>query len=298
MLVLILGLMAWLALVWLHDDRGRRDRPRWWMCLWAVPLACLVAMAALVRSDLILQKLAGRLIMPAGLLWVAMGCAASAAWLRRRKRPALAWTLLLLGYTAVGSPLLAAAFMTHVESGMPAYDLDSGPAFDAVFVLGGGSERGPTRVELDAAGDRLILGALLYRRGKTPVLVTSGRSISGWGPARDLSDETATLWSQLGVPREAIIQVPEPVNTSQELAAYRRLVAEKGWTRLGIVSSAYHLPRALGLARRNGLEMTPIAADHRGGGLPPPALALVPYGPAFQQTNLAVWELVGRWVGR
>jgi uncharacterized SAM-binding protein YcdF (DUF218 family) len=255
-------------------------------------------MALLVRSDLILQKLAGRLIMPAGLLWVALGCAASAAWLRRRTRPAVIWTLVMAGYTAVGSPLVAALLMGHIESSVPIYDIDSGPSFDAVFVLGGGSEQGRTRVQLGTSGDRLILGALLYHRGKTPVLVTSGRSISGSGPPRDLSAETATLWKQLGVPSDAIIQVPEPVNTSQEMAAYQRLITEKGWTRLGLVSSAYHMPRALGLAARHGLSMTPIPADYRGHAVPPPALALLPYGPAFQQINVVSWELVGRWVGR
>jgi uncharacterized SAM-binding protein YcdF (DUF218 family) len=119
-----------------------------------------------------------------------------------------------------------------------------------------------------------------------------------WGPMRDLSAETAFMWTQMGVPREAIIEIPGSFNTSQEMKAYKDLVAEKGWTRLGIVSSAYHLPRALRLAESQGLTMTAIPADHRSDPLPPISLAIVPHGRAFNTTGVGFWELGGRWVGR
>lgn len=296
MLVLILGLATWLMLVWLHDHR--HDRPRLWKWLWVLPPAFLSAMALLVRADPIMQKVAGRLVMPVGLIWVAIICTAAAACLRRRARAAIGWSALFLAYTAAGCPLVASRLIEHLESSIPPYDLKDGPTFDAVFVLGGGSDMGPTRPELREQGDRLFLAAVLYKAGKTPTLVASGSTMSDWGPHRDLSAETAIMWMQMGVPREAIIELPDPVNTSEEMAAYRQLVADKGWTRLGLVSSAYHLARAMRLAERHGLAMTPIAADHRSEPLPPSALAIVPHGAAFDATGLALWELLGRRVGR
>jgi uncharacterized SAM-binding protein YcdF (DUF218 family) len=296
MLVLLLGLATWLVLVWLHDHR--RDRPRRWKWLWFLPPVFLVTMALFVRSDPIAQKIVGRLVMPVGLIWVAMAGTASVVWLRRRTRAAMGWSVLFLAYTASGCPLVSMLLTDRLESSIAPYDLHDGPGFDAVFVLGGGSDEGPTRPELNEQGDRLFLAAILYKTGKASTLVTSGSTMPGWGPKRDLSAETAFMWTQMGVPREAIIELPGSFNTSQEMEAYKDLVAEKGWRRLGIVSSAYHLPRALRLAESHGLTMTAIPADHRSDPLPPFSLALVPHGRAFDTIGLVVWELVGRWVGR
>jgi uncharacterized SAM-binding protein YcdF (DUF218 family) len=94
------------------------------------------------------------------------------------------------------------------------------------------------------------------------------------------------------------VQVPGPKNTSQEMAALGRLARDRGWKRIGLVTSASHLRRAMRLARRQGLDPTPIPADARGKIQPASAVGLVPSGPGFFSVQVASKEILGALIGR
>jgi len=65
----------------------------------------------------------------------------------------------------------------------------------------------------------------------------------------------------LGVPPQAIEQCGG-ANTSEELTHLAQLI--KPGERAGLVTSAWHLPRALRLAGRHGLQLEPVPADFQG----------------------------------
>ena len=71
-----------------------------------------------------------------------------------------------------------------------------------------------------------------------------------------------------------------------------------GTKRVAIVTSAWHLPRALALARRFGLAADGIPADRRGRMPPASPAFLVPDGAALHDTQLWCTETIGRMVGR
>jgi uncharacterized SAM-binding protein YcdF (DUF218 family) len=103
----------------------------------------------------------------------------------------------------------------------------------------------------------------------------------------------------MGIPEGAIVQVREPLRTtSDEIARYKALVEERGWKRVGLVSSAWHLPRALALCREQGLEVVPIPANHRGRPAWPSPAYLVPQFDGFLDVQFACKEYLGRLVGR
>src|SRR6185295_9543591 len=127
-------------------------------------------------------KLIGCLFLPATLVWLAI----VALLVRARREPRWRWPLLglLVGYTIAGSPWTCYLLLRSLER--PFEDLrplDGATPYDAVFVMGGGSSSlpngDPLSPELGEAGDRLRLAAVLYRRGLTPVLVTSGMTPDG-----------------------------------------------------------------------------------------------------------------------
>src|SRR6185295_9666007 len=137
-----------------------------------------------------------------------------------------------------------------------------------------------------------------YFAHKTKILVTSGSSIPGIQLPQDLSEATRQIWTELQIPSEAILRLPEPKNTSQEIAAFKALVAERGFQKVGVLSSAWHLRRVRALAEKEGLDAIFIAADHRGGEpFFSPAL-VIPQPGALKTTQNAIWELLGRAVGR
>jgi uncharacterized SAM-binding protein YcdF (DUF218 family) len=109
---------------------------------------------------------------------------------------------------------------------------------------------------------------------------------------------TATVLTELGVPDEAIVrQQGHTRNTREEAAAAARLVRERGWKRVGVVTSAWHMRRALGLFRRAGVDAVPLAADHRGELRWDGLYSIVPRDVGYYLVSKSCWELLGTLVG-
>jgi uncharacterized SAM-binding protein YcdF (DUF218 family) len=278
----------------------RHPQPRtwqWWLG-WAVPLVAL-AVAAVTAQDLAVQKLIGRLVMPLGLLWLALWAFTAWQLQRRQWQTAIAGGILALLCSAFGNEVLGARLIAGLQADYPAVDLSTAGPFDAVFVCGGGTGIEPGgRAQLGDSGDRLLVAVSLWRQGRTPLLVASSSNIAGVENTRDLAAETAAIWHECGVPAEAIIRIPGPRNTSEEIARYHAETAARHWRKVAVISSAWHLPRIAGLCRREGFEPTLIGADYQGEGVMSPALLLVPTASGASSVQTAAWELLGRLVGR
>ena len=247
-----------------------------------------------------LEKTLGLLAMPAGLLWLLLLGTGLLLLRRRQWVPAalvvLAWAL----FGAAGNCYVGAALMARLEAAIPSVDLRQVQPFDAVFVLGGGTDVDPAGEPiLGTSGDRVLAAARLWHAGKARCLVASGWSREGLAGPRDLGRETRALWLGLGIPDRAILVVDEPCwITREEIAAYRRLQERQAWKRMALVSSAWHLPRALGLAGKAGLDVRPVGSDWRGQRTPLQIQKLVPQGTGLELTAKACWEMLGRLVGR
>lgn len=260
-------------------------------------LVCLTAMALAAPSGMVLRKTIAALAMPMGLLWSALIAAALVTWWRGRTALTVAFAAIALALTVLGSEPLANAGLAWVEGERGEQDPLEGEPFDAVIVLGGGTSDTPAGgVQLGCSGDRVALGARLHHRGRAPLLVTSGSPIEGFSE-HDSARATSRIWREMGVPPEAIVIVDGARTTGEEAAAIAPIARERGWDRVGLVSSASHLARAVPLFEAEGLEVVPLAADvrrrsARWRGL----VSLVPKGPAASDLHSVCWELLGRLV--
>ena len=287
LLALAAALVVWLA------RRGRALDRRWRIAGSIAAAALVVLAAATVPPLLVLRKQLAFFAMPTTLVWLALVALVVRSWPERRWR----WPLLalLIAYTLAGSSATSYLLLRGLERPfLSLRPLDAATRYDAVMVMGGGTslfrKGGPATPQLGVSGDRLRLAAGLWARGRTQILVTSGSSVDG---ERDYSAEASALWRDMGVPDDAILRVPGVRNTSEEVAAYTRLVAERGWKRIGIVTSARHLPRALALCRRHGLTAEPLPTDFRSEPPPSSLFLLVPEGEAFADVEDATWEYLG-----
>jgi uncharacterized SAM-binding protein YcdF (DUF218 family) len=255
--------------------------------------------------EFLLSKLLPQLLYPLGL-----GLGLGAAGLLGRRRRWGPW----LGASGLGViwlfalPLTSRQLIRGLEERGAALVPAVIPAADAVVVLGGGLRPPlPPRagVEVSEGGDRLLTGLRLLRQGKAAVLVTSGAAVSftaddptppeaAW--ARDLAVE-------LGVPSERILLNPRSRTTAEEARHIGELGQRLGWRRILLVTSAYHLPRALeSFQRHGGLEVIPVATDfqqpargHRG--RPTAAsvvMDLLPSAAALDLSTVAIKEHLGR----
>ncbi len=289
--------MSWLALAlfvaaialggW-QIQRASRRSPSWWWW-WTAPALLLAGAGTCAACNFFARKLVAALVMPAGLLWLTLILALTIALCRRRSWPALAIGSFLLAYSAAGSNPLGMRLAAGLESGVPDGDIFDQPPFDALVVLGGGNARRPDYTpQLGTSGDRIMVAAELYLAGKAQLLVATG----------DLGSDEVLLWKRLGVPQASTLVLAEPQDTAQEVAAVGELLRTRAWKRVGLVSSAWHLPRALHLCARQGIVVVPVPCDFHGIPVDWTAAELVPQWIGFFNVEQVAWEYVGRWSGR
>ncbi len=249
---------------------------------------------------MLVEKTAGFLLVPAGLVWLGLLGATLWRWRRGGLRAAFGLGVLTLGYTLAGNVHVGHALMRSLEQQVPGLETPLHEPLDAVCVFGGGTELdGFGRPQLACSGDRLVAAARLYHAGLARVLVASGVSADNPSGPRDLGAESRGIWRGLGVPDSAIHVLETPCrNTREEVAAFRELQLKMGWNRLGLLSSAWHLPRILRLARKHGLEGTACGSDWRGRKHVFQLPDIVPQGAGFWRVNVAAWEYWGRVAGR
>jgi len=140
------------------------------------------------------------------------------------------------------------------------------PIVDVAVVLGGGTEPAVLprpSVEVNSAGDRVLYAAQLYREGKAGKLLLSGGEISWLNegsttPAEDMAD----LLEFIGVPQEALVLETESKNTYENALYSAEILNTMEVDRILMVTSALHMPRAVALFEKQGLEVIPVPVDY------------------------------------
>lgn len=203
------------------------------------------------------------------------------------------------------TPLVAEILYRNLESRYPPIPLAEVPQAGCIVLLGGAvSPPLEPRVdtELSEAIDRVYKAAELYRAGKANMLiVTAGNqpwSLSPWAEA-DLLRELLIEW---GVPKEAIFLEGSSRNTRENAVYSKHLIDSIHCESSLLVTSAAHMPRAVGAFRAVGLSVTPVSTDVRVVNKKSPAVVdFMPSAGALAMTSEAIREWIGqlfyRWQG-
>jgi uncharacterized SAM-binding protein YcdF (DUF218 family) len=215
----------------------------------------------------VLLKILASLIMPPGALAVGVVLALLLALVRWRRLSrivlglAIAYTL-VLAFQPVGDVL-----MRHLEDQARAAEREAPPCcYDAIVVLGGGiaAAHPPQQPlpDLTENADRIWQAARLWRRGAAPRIIVTGGSFLAQhgGPATTEAEAMRVFLLDLGVPTEAIIDEGEALNTIDNIRNVRTIVGDG---RVALVTSAFHMPRALQLATRAGLRAAAFPTDYQ-----------------------------------
>jgi uncharacterized SAM-binding protein YcdF (DUF218 family) len=186
-----------------------------------------------------------------------------------KKKPkllALCAFLALLILFVGGNPLLARFLAKSLEwQNLPTPgDL---PRADAIVILGGGTEsKAYPRpiVELNAAGDRVMYGAHLFKDGKAPWILLGGGAIT-WQKQHSTTpaEEMGEVIKEFGITEKDYVLQSRSLNTYEEAVFDAEILRERGATRIILVTSAMHMPRALALFRKQGLEVIPAPTDFK-----------------------------------
>ena len=118
------------------------------------------------------------------------------------------------------------------------------------------------RPQLNQAGDRLLLAAQMYHAGKVRSLICTGQSIRELNPdGVDPAEQSRRIFERLAIPRDAI-RLSGGRNTAEEFRRLAEVLPPD--QRVCVLTSAWHMPRALRLAKANGLSPVAAPADFRG----------------------------------
>lgn len=191
------------------------------------------------------------------------------------------------------TPLVANALVRVIEARVPPVDTCVAPEPTTIVVLSAGVERAPDAPDDYAALRllslrRLFAGVALWRKIPGARLV-----ISGGGRWRiPEAVPMANLAEQMGVPAAAIEIEGRSRSTwenARNVAALSPPVPKRIW----LVSSALHLPRALGAFRAWGFEPCAWPSGLRNSRLRFGPGVFIPQGWSVTTSTLALHELLG-----
>ena len=199
--------------------------------------------------------------------------------------------LAILGLSPAGNALIL-----PLEERFPRWDATRG-APDGIIVLGGAISPDVStardEVALNEAAERLTVAAELARRYPDVRIVFSG------GSGALIYDEGAEaplalrLLESLGIPRARITLEDRSRNTVENAVLSKAIAQPKPGERWLLVTSAHHLPRAVGVFRKAGFPVEAYPVDWRTRG---PEDALRPFasvGDGLRRSDTAVREWVG-----
>lgn len=252
--------------------------------------------------SLFLSKLLPVFVYPLGLA-LAIGMLAFLASFTRFR--AMARLVLFVGLAILwvaSTPVFAGWLMSRIEAQYPPVAVEDLPVSDVAVVLGGAINQPlPPRVtsDLRASADRVLHAARIFRAGKAANILVSGGNLP-WLPAPQAEALLIRdLLIELGVPEAAIVLEPDSRNTYENAVNTAAIVGQRSWRTGLIITSAGHMPRAVAIFRKVGLDFRPAVTDIQAT-LPfyYSPLDLLPDAEALAMSTAAVKEWIGLHVYR
>jgi len=217
----------------------------------------------------VLSKTLGVIVLPTNFLLL-LGLIGALLLLTRfcaLGRKCLVLSIVLLAISAF-SPL-GNLLLYPLESRFPPWDAASG-APDGIIILGGPIDADISVAHqapvIRSAADRLVAGAALARKYTDARVIFSGGSPNLISNDAREADYAAMVLESLGVDHSRLILERTSRNTLENAEFSRALAKPRPGERWLLVTSAFHMPRAVGLFRKAGFPVEPYPVDWRTAG--------------------------------
>jgi uncharacterized SAM-binding protein YcdF (DUF218 family) len=197
----------------------------------------------------------------------------------------------LIGFLPVGRALTIA-----LENRFPRWG-DSGPPPAGIIVLGGAvsAYRLATRGEvgLTDAAERILVVPDLARRFPDAKIIYSGGDPGLFTKRGSEAAVIPALFEKLGVPPDRITLESRSRNTAENAVYSKALAAPKPGERWLLVTSAMHMPRAIGAFREAGFPVEAYPVDYKTNGWQDLGGLVGSLSAGLRQTDTALHEWIG-----
>jgi uncharacterized SAM-binding protein YcdF (DUF218 family) len=164
-------------------------------------------------------------------------------------------------------PVLAMSIYSPLETSYLPKRYKDYPKADAIVVLGGtASSLTPPRVEVEEThGSRLTPAYSLYRLEKAPVILLSSGSwyFTAQKERRVEAQDMAEFLMGIGCPEKALVLEGRSRNTFENAVESAAWLKAHGKKKVLLVTSAFHMRRAVPLFEEQGVEVIPVPTEQR-----------------------------------
>lgn len=190
----------------------------------------------------------------------------SALVLLRWGRPRAGFLTALLGagwLYLCSTSAFSGFLMTYLERDFSPRAMSVIEEADAIVLLGG-AMRGDTHMgslaDLNQFADRLVHAVALYKARKAPVILLTGGTPAG---TRAEAEQMKDVLAVMGVPGEDMLLETQSLNTHDNAVYSTQMLGARDMDRILLVTSAFHMRRALASFEAQGLDVLPAPTDYQ-----------------------------------
>ncbi len=205
---------------------------------------------------LFLKKLITPFILPPGLLIAVLLAAGIWSVFKKNRWAAGLCSGVGIALWLASSAPVADQLIRPLET---AYPLPRSPRADVIIMLGGGSyPNAPdfSGIGVPSAGtlERMVTAARLSRHLDVPIIVSGGKLLPSDTPVAIITER---FLIDLGIPQQQIILEHQSRDTYENAVFSKKICDQYGFNQPLLVTSGYHLKRAVFCFEKAGLPVTP-----------------------------------------
>lgn len=241
--------------------------------------------------DFFAKKLISAMLLPVPITLVLLAIGLCLYWIIGKS----AWTNTFLTLSFILLALfsfnpLPTALLTHLEQQYPV--LTQLPnTVQTIVVLGGGvrdNTKTPPNTQLSSAAlSRLIEALRLYRQNPNATIILSGGRVFG---SLSESKTMNNLAVSLGVPPKHLIIENGSRDTHEEARYLKKMLGKRPFA---LVTSAFHMPRAMAIFKKQGMQPIPAPTQFIAKQNPNAISFYLPNAVNLIHTDIALHEYLG-----
>ncbi len=238
-------------------------------------------------------------VTPLGLAAAGILAAAGCRMLGLSKLMRVFLCLSIGGLFVLSTPIVAKSLLGSLENDFPQTPVEDLQPRDVAVVLGGVFKQVRPLRGFEDAGDaveRVLHAARLYKAGKVRHIIGAGGNLPWLGSHAPEAKLIGALLVDLGVPITDQSHDLASRNTHENALATKKIWTAQRFSSGYLITSAFHMRRALAVFKKNQIGVTPAAADYL---VAPPiwntVLDLLPNAGALELSSIYFRERVGYW---
>lgn len=209
----------------------------------------------------VLKVIYSTFFIPPGIFVILLLAITARFYRRQRKSAAILFVITILVYLCI-IPAVADPVIRSLES---RYSPPAAFSGDVIVLLGGGATMDTPNINghghlSGSAANRLLTAAQLYHKYHLPIIASGGKVLETTGTEAEIS---RTILLGLGVPANKIIVENQSLNTTQNAEYSKKLLDSHGYSQPLLVTSAFHMPRAVLQFQKAGVTVIPWPTDYQ-----------------------------------